>query len=248
MPPFGGLFFLIHNNSNEGDKIMKKFDLEKENGRSMIEMLGVLAIIGVLSVGGIAGYSKAMMKYRINKTIEQITLIAGNVRTFFANQKIHKNSLDEEVGKYDGVGNNNILRKAKLIPDEMWNSDKTAIKNAFGGDVIVSCAYDTTQVFANAFAINIKDIHQEACIEIVTQNWQDIFEAIMIKDTIPSGDVSIFLAECPKDGSVYISEGNINGGWGCKSDGGMPITIDNAIIACGICSSDNLCDIAFSGE
>ena len=35
---------------------------EEQNGRSMIEMLGVLAIIGVLSVGGIAGYSKAMMK------------------------------------------------------------------------------------------------------------------------------------------------------------------------------------------
>ena len=28
-----------------------------DSGRSMIEMLGVLAIIGVLSVGGIAGYS-----------------------------------------------------------------------------------------------------------------------------------------------------------------------------------------------
>ena len=55
-------------------------------GRSMIEMLGVLAIIGVLSVGGIAGYSKAMQKYRINKTIEQITLIAGNIRSFFAPQ------------------------------------------------------------------------------------------------------------------------------------------------------------------
>ena len=36
-------------------------------GRSMIEMLGVLAIIGVLSVGGIAGYSKAMEKFKINK-------------------------------------------------------------------------------------------------------------------------------------------------------------------------------------
>lgn len=35
-------------------------------GRSMIEMLGVLAIIAVLSVGGIAGYSKAMMKWRSN--------------------------------------------------------------------------------------------------------------------------------------------------------------------------------------
>ena len=49
-----------------------------EIGRSMIEMLGVLAIIGVLSVGGIAGYSKAMQKCKINKTVEGYSyLIAG---------------------------------------------------------------------------------------------------------------------------------------------------------------------------
>ena len=42
-------------------------------GRSMIEMLGVLAIIGVLSVGGIAGYSKAMEKYKVNKLVEEYT-------------------------------------------------------------------------------------------------------------------------------------------------------------------------------
>ncbi len=41
-------------------------------GRSMVEMLGVLAIIGVLSVGAIAGYSKAMFKYKLNKQAEQI--------------------------------------------------------------------------------------------------------------------------------------------------------------------------------
>ena len=39
---------------------------QNQFGRSMIEMLGVLAIIGVLSVGGIAGYSKAMIKWQIN--------------------------------------------------------------------------------------------------------------------------------------------------------------------------------------
>ncbi|MBR3501527.1 MAG: hypothetical protein IKO06_01330, partial [Alphaproteobacteria bacterium] len=66
---------------------MKNLNVKNENGRSMIEMLGVLAIIGVLSVGGIAGYSKAIMKYRINKAIEQITLIAGNVRAFWGPQK-----------------------------------------------------------------------------------------------------------------------------------------------------------------
>ena len=41
-------------------------------GRSMIEMLGVLAIIGVLSIGGLAGYSKAMRTNRVNNAIDYI--------------------------------------------------------------------------------------------------------------------------------------------------------------------------------
>ena len=44
-------------------------------GRSMIEMLGVLAIIAVLTVGGIAGYSKAMKKYQANKVVGEIIQI-----------------------------------------------------------------------------------------------------------------------------------------------------------------------------
>ena len=57
-----------------------------QSGRSMVEMLGVLAIIGVLSVGAIAGYSKAMMKYKLNKQSEQlntvINTIARNMHSF----------------------------------------------------------------------------------------------------------------------------------------------------------------------
>ncbi len=41
-----------------------------ESGRSMVEMLGVLAIIGVLSIGGIAGYSMAMNRYRANEALD----------------------------------------------------------------------------------------------------------------------------------------------------------------------------------
>ena len=47
----------------------------RECGRSMVEMLGVLAIIGVLSVSAIAGYSKAMMKYKLNKQAEQLNTL-----------------------------------------------------------------------------------------------------------------------------------------------------------------------------
>ena len=48
-------------------------------GRSMVEMLGVLAIIGVLSVGAMNGYSKAMTKYKHNKMLEQFSLFIMNV-------------------------------------------------------------------------------------------------------------------------------------------------------------------------
>ena len=57
-----------------------------QSGRSMVEMLGVLAIIGVLSIGAIAGYSKAMMKYKLNKQAEQlntvINAVARNIHGF----------------------------------------------------------------------------------------------------------------------------------------------------------------------
>ncbi len=43
-----------------------------ESGRSMVEMLGVLAIIGVLTVGGVAGYNFAMTRYRANEIIESV--------------------------------------------------------------------------------------------------------------------------------------------------------------------------------
>ena len=43
-----------------------------EQGRSMVEMLGTLAIMGVLSIGGIAGYSYAVTKYKANETIDEL--------------------------------------------------------------------------------------------------------------------------------------------------------------------------------
>ncbi len=47
-----------------------------ESGRSMVEMLGVLAIIGVLSIGGIAGYTMAMNRYRANEVIDAASKLA----------------------------------------------------------------------------------------------------------------------------------------------------------------------------
>ena len=51
-------------------------NLKSQSGRSMVEMLGVLAIIGVLSIGGIAGYTMAMNRYKANEILSAAAQVA----------------------------------------------------------------------------------------------------------------------------------------------------------------------------
>ena len=105
-----------------------------QNGRSMIEMLGVLAIIGVLSVGGIAGYSKAMMKFRINKTIDQIAMTVTNIRTLYAQQS-----------SYTGLATGNAYDMG--VTDDAMGTEGT-LENPFGGNYFIGTA-DSGEVGTN---------------------------------------------------------------------------------------------------
>jgi len=152
---------------------MQNLDLENESGRSMIEMLGVLAIIGVLSVGGIAGYSKAMTKYRINKVIEQVTLISTNIRTFFAPQKAIDIYFDADF-KIDDTYDQ-MIKKAKLVPDEMMEIVEgepiiRSITHAFGGSVVLKG--NKTE---KKFVIRFHNIPEEACVDLLTQDWSNTY-------------------------------------------------------------------------
>ena len=80
-----------------------------EKGRSMVEMLGVLAVIGVLSAGGLAGYSKAMYRYKLSKTID---VASSGLRefSFFIKKDVSGYNADKEE----------MAQKAKstgLLPD-----------------------------------------------------------------------------------------------------------------------------------
>ncbi|MCP4395413.1 MAG: type II secretion system protein [Alphaproteobacteria bacterium] len=66
---------------------MKSFTL-MQSGRSMIEMLGVLAIVGILSVGALSGYSMAMSNLKANEAINEIRHYMVDIRTLFADKKI----------------------------------------------------------------------------------------------------------------------------------------------------------------
>lgn len=130
-----------------------------EQGRSMIEMLGVLAIVGVLSVGGIAGYSKAMNKFKTNKAIDQVNMISTNIRTLFSSQR-----------DYTGL-NNTVAVNAGLVPGEMYTQSAnigsaSGISNAYGGAVKIKATANN-----KAYYILFEGVPASACSAFVTTDW-----------------------------------------------------------------------------
>lgn len=54
---------------------------QKEKGRSMVEMLSVLAIIGILSIGAATGYTIAMNRHKANQILDLATKISLAAQT-----------------------------------------------------------------------------------------------------------------------------------------------------------------------
>ena len=94
-------------------------------GRSMVEMLGVLAIIGVLSVGAIAGYSKAMNKYKLNKQAEQISWLLNAMYRY--KDLLGQNPHRESFVPY--------LKKLGEIPQEMIKDGSGYLYDRFGAKI-----------------------------------------------------------------------------------------------------------------
>ena len=79
--------------------------IKQEQGLSMVEMLGTLAIIGVLSVGGVAGYTYAMNKYYTNEILlgaseRMVLLMAKNITGEDLSLKEFENLNKTSVGTF----------------------------------------------------------------------------------------------------------------------------------------------------
>ena len=199
-----------------------------QGGRSMIEMLGVLAIIGVLSVGGIAGYSKAMIKFKINKTIDQISQISQNIQTLYARQK-----------KYGNL-NSRILYKANLAPRELFEGSGTEyiMTNAFGGDISVYSSGKISSGDEKAFTIQYRDLSEEACIELVTQDWGS---------DANSGLIAVGINTPVLDNAYLNCSGEIAGqnSFACPNGANVsvPMPVDIAVDGCGECHQNPYCNV-----
>lgn len=199
-----------------------------ESGRSMVEMLGVLAIIGVLSVGGIAGYSKAMNKYKINKTTDQVSMLVANIRTMFTSQ-----------GNYDGLEASTAVSYG-LVPNDMIKKTDagafSSLTNAFAGEVtIVTDKARASGADAEAFVIEYSGMTEEACVAMLTGDWGSDQGSGLIsvaggkfaKDGAADEAKTIYTDD--QDAAVATTDKVIGAPGG---DVNVPVTVAQAVAAC----------------
>lgn len=162
---FANLFHLDYRVKFENDSIC--------TGRSMVEMLGVLAIVGVLSVGAIAGYSKAMFKYKLNKQTEQMNQLFNGITQYYRQLSNTENLLP-------------VLKKLNIVPVEMLTDSSTYIRDIFSNEI-----FSKVQPCNN----NIGDTCTVLYYFLHPENHQDISVCRNIINTVKENSSDLYAAE-----------------------------------------------------
>jgi type II secretory pathway pseudopilin PulG len=140
---------------------MKKHQILSRAGRSMVEMLGVLAIIGVLSVGAIAGYQKAMRKYRLNKFATGYDQLLSNAMTL-------SEQLEATTISANSQSRTSILEKLNLIPEGFSYNEKTdRIYDMFGNAIVFYTRYAYGYSWGLGITLDNTEYTQDQCIHII---------------------------------------------------------------------------------
>lgn len=191
---------------------MRNLYKNEQSGRSMVEMLGVLAIIGVLSVGGIAGYSKAMAKYRINQTLDQISMLVMNIRSLYS-ASVDYTGLTAEIAIQMGIIPRNMLPAGE---DEDSAED---IVNAYQGSVLLASA--DTGGTGRSFKVAYSGLTREACVAIASSDWGA---------QAGSGLITIGITPAAADGGKILEQ--IPNATTSFSMSDFPVTLAEAAAAC----------------
>ncbi len=127
--------------ANRGEK------MRYESGRSMIEMLGVLAIMGVITYGAIKMIGYAMRMQKQSTVNDEVYQIVVGVRQL--------------LGEYDDF--------TRIDNSTIFTALAMSNKNPYGGNYTVS----VNPANFRQFVVTIDGLSDSECKALVTKKWTD---------------------------------------------------------------------------
>lgn len=215
----------------------------RECGRSMIEMLGVLAIIGVLSAGGIAGYSEAMRKFKVNKTIE-----------IFRDSLFRLSELEAmnwNTG-YELIENKDIVNWG-LLPESICDENYVDIEGNKGvmcqlpiGDIGIYFSFGGRMYGGYTIVLTGND-RVKNCIDFLSYHWEQKTpkDWWLGDDNYPGGSIQLY-----ESGFWEYLYSGPESYWAQEENVPTELTMSNITQACSLCKNSEYCEIymTFRGE
>ena len=122
-------------------------NMKQEYGRSMIEMLGVLAIMGVITVGAIGLISTAMRTQKRSAVNDEVIAIVTGVRQLLGEYDVFSNIDNSTIFGAIGISN----------------------KNPYGGTYTLSVDPSNSR----QFIVGITGLSKSDCEYLITKAWSD---------------------------------------------------------------------------
>lgn len=141
-----------------------------ESGRSLIEMLGTIAIITMLTVGGMTGLGYAMQAWRANTAADDIEQAVLGVQDLYSWQKDYSSMI--KADPMIKICQNDVLSRDCV--NNKW-------KNPFGGDMYVEPVNG-----GENFKITLTEVPAASCRNLVNRSWEHV------------GTVSVSGGSCPE--------------------------------------------------
>ncbi|MBR1649444.1 MAG: hypothetical protein IJ689_07615 [Alphaproteobacteria bacterium] len=134
-----------------------------QKGYTLIESIAFIAIISMVAISIIKVINSMMDRYKVSRVNSQVVELQRAISNRFS-----------ASANYSTL-NNALLKRENLAPGDVHWVDDT-MYNKFDGQITVNGTYSSTVQMiksGEAFEIQFQNLPKNACVELVTQDWQN---------------------------------------------------------------------------
>ena len=196
-----------------------------QSGRTMLEMLCVLAIIAVLTLGGLKGYQYMVERYKANKIAEAFAFIVTQIRAGYSTQEsyaginndiaIEIGAIPEQITLRGTAGGSNAQGRGQL--ETPWGGFINIFPSALHADsMVVDPDTGATVALGDSFIVEIGNISRKTCTLLITNAWGNISNAGFV-------GIASSSKTCSNVGNMGVSVTNAGG---CTSSASSSVGLD----------------------
>lgn len=138
--------------------------MKEQRGSSMVEMIGVIGLLGVVAAGGYTLISSAMYRYRISQGVAQLQTLQKGISRLYAS-----------AGNYDALAASDAIKVLidNNVPMSNMRAGSNALRHAFGGEVLIKNVENEEDETSDSFTITFKDLDNKQCASMAAASWGD---------------------------------------------------------------------------